>query len=376
MAPKGSLKRPAAAAAATDAGQKRQRQQKDCAVVAAALEKADLPLHVRQLVKSLAPHALSVCVEERHDYQKKAVDFIGEVLAGIETSLIDASKNADAAVASLDEEKARREQAVVAGAKDVAVKKGDAAMREAELVEAGTKADKATEALKARQNEAKAILASHARTAGVKESLEALMAQTLQPMREAAATAKAVGTLIKQVRELGITDNSLLEAVHHTFIKEPATRGDFDAEVLRNLDAALTARLQALEAELASMAPEKTQREQAVAEAEQIHGEVRGSQSMARTAVADAAAEVKAAHKALQEAEKALKNFGADSKRATEKMSAAKRELVAFTEGALATFKSLKERCLPVLPPVAEAAADKEPGEAEQSAAAPVETTA
>eukprot|EP00928_Gymnodinium_smaydae_P042144 TRINITY_DN2841_c0_g2_i1.p1 TRINITY_DN2841_c0_g2~~TRINITY_DN2841_c0_g2_i1.p1 ORF type:complete len:394 (-),score=119.49 TRINITY_DN2841_c0_g2_i1:364-1494(-) len=376
MAPKASLKRPAATADAKGAGQKRQKQQKDCAVVAAALEKADLPPHVRQMVKSLVPHALSVCVEERHGYQVKAVEFIGEVLAGIEAALNEASKNADAAVASLDDEKVRREQAVVSGAKDLAAKKSDAAMREAELVEAGTKADKASETLKTRQNEAKAILASHTRTAGVKESLEALIQQTLQPMREAAATAKAIGMLIKQARELGIHDNSLLQAVQHSFIKEPANRGDFDTEVWRNLDAALTARLQALDAELASMAPEKAKHEQAVAEAQQTHGEVRGSQSMARTAVADAAAEVKAAQKGLQDAEKALKNFAVDAKRAQEKMSEAKRELAAFGEGALATFKLLKDRSVPVPPPVVEAVAEAEPGEVGQAAEAPVDTVA
>lgn len=370
MAPKASLKRPAASQPAK--AKKQRSQQSECAVVAAALAESGLPEHERALLKAFVPHALGVFAEQRHAYQAKAVEYLAEALSGIERRLHEESATTAAKVAALDDEKAQREGAVIAAARAIAAAKGAEALREAELVEAGQKVDKAGDALKAKQKEAKGILATHGAAAARREQLAILRQNELPPLREAAASAKVLAQFTKQARELGIDDASLLEASQHALAKEPAARAEFDSVVLSNLEAALDARAAAMDSELAGLEPEKAQREQAVGEAQACDEAARAVQAAAKAAVATASAEVRAAQSELQRAEKALKSYPVDAKEAAQKMADAKKAANSFTEGALATFLALKDRTQPPQSPAEEEeeeAAEAAPEQADAAAA-------
>lgn len=366
MAPKSrQLKRRMSGAPGGEPALKKQMAEESKAV-AAAVKRAELPSGVLHLLSEATPPCLSTFADQRHRYQESVVDMVGQALSGIEVTLQTAVSEASAALDSLD--RAKLQSQIIAEAQKRAAAKAVEASKEATVVEATLKFRLADETLKAKIKDQKAgdgeyntVDAEKAKVEGAIKKVEATSA--------AAASKKDIHSLESALKAVDM-DASLLGVLPNVLHKAPEERGDFDKVTLSNLDSELAKKLEAIEAELAPLAPAKTERANEVAAAQAAFDAAKEARDAAKAAQKDASVAVAAASKSLEAAEVAEHKFAHTLKEAKISKEDAEKELVKFREGPLGFFSKLKAQTTPPPEPEASAEADGTAGAAE---AAPAE---
>merc|ERR1719469_165306 len=143
----------------------------------------------------------------------------------------------------------------------------------------------------------------------------------------------------------------LLQALAPVFAKEPASRTDFDNLVLTQLEETVTGSIATQTQLIEDAGPVKEERAATMAAAE---GALAGAQAAVETTNAsmkEVASAVKGGEAAVREARKSLKACGPGAKDVAAAATVAESALTDFSSGALATFKELRDRMVPVEEP-------------------------
>jgi hypothetical protein len=342
------------------------KRKSECIEVAKALKKAkDLPPKVTNLLVHAVPYSLGVYSDERHSFQSQTVDMVGDALGSVEFFLKKQVSDAEAKVASKDADKAARVKAVIDGAFGIAQKKGQAALKEAAIVDEEMKFQAAKVQLAEAQKADKVPGKAYKAAVAEKESLEKISAEMIAPLKAEAGSKKAIDACTKALKKFEI-DETLLSTFASIAAKVPEERGDFGAATFDQLSAAVAAKESALNAGVAAAEPAKAASQAAVDSASGIFTAAKDALKTAKDVAAAAQGEVSAAEAAFKKAKYSNDNFENEMKEAEVLIKKAKKELSEFQAGPMGSYSTLKvNEKPPEEGPVTTPAAVEEPPAAE-----------
>lgn len=357
MAP---IKRPATSAFAVPAAKKHHCASKaKLAAIAKALKGTDTYPH--SVLTMLSQHidlSLGAAKEERHEYQARFVEMIGEVLSSIQKKLDDQISEAEGKVAQADGEKELRETRVTEAT--AAIGAAAETLKAAETVahEASAKHHDAQKTLAAAKHEQKQGDASLDAAATKKEKLELVASESLEPVKngtlEADKVKAAIASITKAGKEFSF-DNALVTSFASALSKPAAERGTFDAVVIEQLEAEFKKHIDGFATQLSEGAAGREERASKVAHAASEHEAAVETQKAADAALDAARKQSKEADLAQKAAIKLLKQFGPEMKNIQASLNELKETRAEFQAGVLADYKELAERSIQP-PPEAEAA--------------------
>lgn len=318
-----------------------------CKLIKDAIEAAEgCPERTQNMLCSTINVTVGALKTNRHPFNARFVEMIGEVLAADHARLMKEVDTKEGSFASLTPAKAVRESA---------------------LAQATAHAEAATEALEtskravadigAQLKDANAALreAAKAQRSGdedlevqdlKKQSLEGVQKDSLAPLLDGSATGEEKATKLKAVLDVGRAfkfDASLLSTAEPVLQKEVADRGSFDATCLEQLQAGFASAIASIGQQLTTGAPGKAERAAAVEQAEAAKQAAETSQAELKEKFAAAKDAKAAADAADRAASQSVHDFMPDMKMAGDALDEAKEELKEFTEGALQAFNELKD---------------------------------
>lgn len=320
-----------------------------CKLVAAAIDEADhLSGPCKEALAAAALPSLGVPVEERHAFQEKVVEHLGQALVTVEKAKADSLAAADLRVAGADAEKATRLAAEEA-AKESAAAKAAECDEKKKLLEEATGAEKAQKAaLASAQKDQKHLEKALKKAEHEKEkyteahgtSFKALSEGMYETAKDAKAYLHKVTPICKEMK----LDTSLLTSLSSAVEKKKDSRGTFDDLVISQLGDALQARITGLTSEVEkAMAEYKEGADKAGAhEADFVAAET--ARKAAEEASGTARAEKKTLEKDLAEKSDSLESWEDDLREMIADRDEKARELEHFRTGPLATFAALKSR--------------------------------
>jgi hypothetical protein len=348
-------------------------REEKCQPVVDALDDLDLPRVVRQMLAGMIPKSLGVPPGKRGSQQAAVVGML-------EKSLEDHDARMQAALADLEEKRGSSDQKQAAREEKLKAAESALAARESVREEAIANLAEITLAVRAAKKEvAAAEEAKSAAEVGLKAAekekadLVCLRDENYEPLK--AGSCETTSNIKKRqagVATLGgllTVPASLMTALPGVLQKPPSERGTFDVMVTDQFDAELARKIAALDETLTSAAPAAAEREGAVAAAEASLGGLKVKQRAAvqvqREAESgkDGTEETKVA---LQEAQRAVKDFLPEMQLVDRQCFKKLGELEAFRDGVLVPFRKLRD------PPAESPAAgdDRDDHAAEQAAAA------
>ncbi|CAE8637720.1 unnamed protein product [Polarella glacialis] len=359
MAP---MKRPAAASAASTSAAKKRNTgvSKKLSSVAKVLKSAPaFPKSVLAMLGQNLGLSLGPCKEERHEYQERIVQMLGEVINSVESGLQAEIQAAQQKVAAADGEKARREAEAQAADADVLAKTEAVSAGKLVASEKGTAQAQAAEALATAKAAQKAGDASLELAVAKKDKLVSVLSSAFLPLKEGSAESakEAVAAVTKLGKEFSF-DGALLTSLPSALTKPLAERGSFDTLVIDQVEAEIQKYISGYTTQLsegeAGLQERATQVSTAFAE------QAASSETLQAAQVA-----FKNAQAAQHEAEinqklkhKELKQFGPEMKQIQSDLREAQESLSELQASALADFKELAERSIhppepePVVEPV------------------------
>jgi len=326
-----------------------------CNLVAEVLELAEQwPESVRCMFAKIVPDTLGLLKEERHEYQEDAVSKIGAALAGVEAAIQKRIGDSETKVNNADNEKLRRDEAVVGSEAALAAKKAEVVARYAEMdTEDGKlgaeQTRSAMEATKDALHDAEKAQqvgdASLEVAASDHSEFEAVMKDIYAPLKDGIEDARKYKPTLSKLLKFGAKyelDQSLVDSLPTPLGKEPQARGPFDGIILKQFEEWYSQRVAEYVTTVRDGAEDKAQRATVVEAARATHTE---AEDLWMEATGQKAREeLKGCEKALKASQKAAKSFLSDIEEARDKHESAKAQLEAFREGELAAFNDLKDR--------------------------------
>jgi len=279
--------------------------------------------------------------DERHDYQAKMADAIGEVLKEVvkiwEGKVVEAQGSVTAAEATKTEKDgiaATAESTLATKTSETEAAQETLAAAKAALAEAGTNLGKCKDAvdkfdvdLVKKENElgkVKGVLT---------ENFEVLKAgvewATAKEQKE--GEKKHLGPISTMLKTLH-ADTSLMSALQSALTKKPAERGQFDAMAIEQLETILTSKITELESHINNAESIKAAKVAAVSEAETTLADSEAAKTKGEE-------DLEAAKKAQKEAQTALK----DSKKAVDEQESAVEEAKGVKEDADTSLELAKK---------------------------------
>jgi len=374
MAPKKSLKRPAAA----DAGASKKVARDQCSEVADALQDAELPKTVLSGLfnKTVLKDCLGVPKEDRHPFQEQVIQMITEVMESIESGMKSKIEAAEKALAESDTAKAAKEAAEKTAEETVTTKKAEAEAAKTAASEAAEAAKAAKAALATATSEQKsgdaeldAAIAKKEKLVSAKDgTYGAFKAGTMEEDKKDAGLIE----LVALGKEFGM-DGTLLTSLPSALKKAPDARGTFDQMVCTTVEQTLDKNIASLAETITSGEPAKAERASKVAAATTASEAAEAESVAKKEASTTATSALKEAEAALKAAVKEVKGHGPLTKELQKSLKADQAALEDFVGGPKEAFTSLLAYTL-IVPEEPEAPADAEaPAEtaAEPPAAAP-----
>jgi len=326
-----------------------------CNLVAEVLGLAEQwPESVRCMFAKIVPDTLGLLKEERHEYQEDAVSKIGAALAGVEAAIQKRMGDSETKVNNADNEKVRRDEAVVGSEAALAAKKAEVVARYAEMdTEDGKlgaeQTRSAMEATKDALHDAEKAQqvgdASLEVAASDHSEFEAVMKDIYAPLKDGIEDARKYKPTLSKLLKFGAKyelDQSLVDSLPTPLGKEPQARGPFDGIILKQFEEWYSQRVAEYVTTVRDGAEDKAQRATVVEAARATHTE---AEDLWMEATGQKAREeLKGWEKALKASQKAAKSFLSDIEEARDEHESAKAQLEAFREGELAAFNDLKDR--------------------------------
>eukprot|EP00933_Yihiella_yeosuensis_P079927 TRINITY_DN93345_c0_g1_i1.p1 TRINITY_DN93345_c0_g1~~TRINITY_DN93345_c0_g1_i1.p1 ORF type:complete len:358 (+),score=133.67 TRINITY_DN93345_c0_g1_i1:65-1138(+) len=349
------MKRPAAASSAPAKRGKTDVPSAKLNSVKRVVKGADaFPSSVRTMVCQDMALTLGLRKEERHAFQERVVQMIGEILTSVETGIQAKIAAAEAEVADADRDNRQRQTQAEAAFTAVDEKVGGTKGAQTRLTEEQNSLKGATKALSAAKAEQKTGDAPVVAAAANKEKLEkgdSLVNSLKEGTLEGKAVKEAVTLIAKLAKEFSF-DSALLTSIPSALSKALAERGSFDLLVIDQVKGEFAKNLSLVSAELTEGEAGKQERAAKVTAAEAALELCTKSEADAKAALDEASKAQKEAEDTKKAADKALKQFGPQMKAVQAKLDDLKTELKELQEGALAEFKELSERSVVVEPAV------------------------
>merc|ERR1712136_583412 len=220
-----------------------------------SIELSGLPADVKRMLLKLAPLSFATPVDERHDFQTKVVDMVGEIVVQVQNKMrqdIDAKEEA-----ASERSRAREEllsavrHAEVAKAEKVSASEAMACSLK-EIAKSFT--DKGVE-MRGAQEEQRTADDKHAADVAAAESFSKSLDAHLGPIveghgvkKEAEGNLKALMHLIRPLK----LDSSLNSALKTSCTKPCSERSAFDQLVVQELESALRSHLDTLQGTVSS----------------------------------------------------------------------------------------------------------------------------
>lgn len=345
MAPK-SAKRPAEAKVAPP---KKARSAPMADAVVTSIGSADfLSESCRAMLTASVPHSLTLPVEERHECQEMFVRMIGAAMNEMQSKLQEAADTEKAQVSVVEDSKKALDSTI----ETAQTKLTDATRvtaQKKELFEAATKAKVDAEAMLAHKKQEQmtgdASLVEirkrkDALQVGVDESLKVIMTSATE-----AELGQAYAALQPLLADLQV-DDSLTTVLPTACGKTRADRGPFDNMAIEALDTCIKDKIAELERILENGAEGASVRAAAVTAAQQDFDAKTAEVEQADSAVTVAVEEEKAVVESLKAARKALAAYEPEYKAATKARDEKEEALKNFTEYNMACFEMLRDKTL------------------------------
>jgi len=323
-----------------------------CQEVARGIQAAEeTPQVVREMLVSMLESSLKVFKDERHEFQQATVDMVGDLLSAVEAGLLTTVGDADALVASADEEKTKREAAVKGANEQLAAQIDEVSVKKQVLADDAQAFRSAKEAVAEVQATQKGSEKELAAATAKKDELELAMKDLARPLIEGSCKDKEectdfVSRLMPVLKKHEFSD-SMLAPLPNMLVKDPMERGTFDTMLASQLTEEASKRLvdfdtviKAAEAIKASHASVRG------AADEKLHA-AREAQRASAEAFTATRSKQKAREQALEAAKVALKELGPQMRQNTKAAERAKGSLAKFRGGPLATFVEMRDRSVP-----------------------------
>lgn len=316
------------------------------------------PKPVRAMLSQKLDLSLGVCKEERHEYQERFVQMVGEVLRFVEADLQENIQAAETKVAVAADEKVRRAAEAEAAAATVAEKTEAVAAAKLAASEATTKTQAAAAALELATGEQKLGDQSLEVANAKKEKLESCLANFVP-----SCSKEAIAAIMKVGKEFHF-DTALLTSLPSAMGKTLEARGNFDTLVIGQAEGEINKHLAIFVGQLTEGEPDRAARAEKVSAAAAELGALSKIELAFKTSLKEAQSTQHEAENAQKARTRELKQFGPEMKQLEADLISFKDSLEELRAGALADFKELAERSnLPPEPvPVAET---EPPAEAE-----------
>lgn len=367
MAP---MKRPAASKASAPAKKSKTAGiGGSCKAIASALKSAkDFPDHVVKMLSENLVHSLGEVKEERHEFQVRVNEMVGEVLTSIQAGIQADIAAAQAKVDASGTEKLALEGVAEAAATTLATKKEETTAAEKAVEDAEAEVKATSKALKVALSEQKAGDAEVTTAEAKKTRLRKVVTECFLPCKEGTLAGPAK-TAIAEVAKLGSENNfdsALLSSLPSALGKAVSDRGSFDETVVSQVGTEFQAIEAKLDAFLAESAPGKVQRQEKVTQAQSAADAAVAKKAACEEALKAAKAAEKEATEAQKVAAKAVRSHGPEMKEVSAALADTKQSLADFEEGPLASFKELLEKSnvVPEEPPAEAPVVEEEPAPA------------
>lgn len=306
MAPKQATKRGRPTGKA-EPQPKKIREDPNIVGVREALEQAGVSPSVKQMMLACLPNCLGVPAAERHATQTTVINMIKEVLDGVTSKLQDAVEGEKAKVVDIDRQKEGLQVALDNAQAALVAVEEDAQTKDTALAEASTAVAVAKEALYERQEAHREADGALLQAKGQQAAIQKALTEDFQAIVEGRSSS------YQQILEhlQGITlDESLLSALPKTCVKAMGERGPFDTMVLDQLKSVLVGQ-EAEQAKLVKDAePAAAERTEAIRAAQADLDSATAASRKAAEVLAEASKNTAPAKAAVEEAQKALDDFG------------------------------------------------------------------
>jgi hypothetical protein len=218
--------------------------------VTTAIDLSSLPVDVKRMFQKLAPLSFATPAAERHDFQAKVVDMVGEIVVQLQTTM---RQDIDAKDEAATERSLARDEllSVVSRAEASKAEKESAseALASSSAEVAKSLEDKEAE-LRHAQEEQRVGDAKHAADVTAAESFAQSLGSHLRPILNGHGAKKELElnlkTLMPLIRPLKL-DSSLSCALKTSYTKPLAERSSFDTLVVQELESALQRHLEHLQ---------------------------------------------------------------------------------------------------------------------------------
>jgi len=357
MVLKGAKKRPAASPAGS--GRPAKRGAPDhlavkCTGIEVAIKASSLPNHVKEMLAASVASCLRTYKQDRHEYQKKLLEMVAEVLEGVKASHSATLEAANGKIVGSDLEQEGRQTAFA----DAQSKLQDL---RAEHDEKRTSHTVDIEGVKTATAQKKLSLVDQAsgdkasdEAAAKKSKLEsAFSAEVFGTFKEKAGSSPAIKNFVKVCLESGF-EKALMETVLAVFQKAPEERGTFGNVVVEQVESQFTQQMESFTQALDAATGAKADRAAAVASAEESLQAAVEKRSASAASLEAAGASVKDAKTSLVAAQKALDDIVPELRQARTDTDSVAAALKALESGPLVDFAELLEHAPPPPAPIPE----------------------
>lgn len=320
---------------------------KKCSVIEAALLAAEsYPTDALKIVSENLTRCLGVPKEDRHPFQVKIIEMVGEVLSSVEASFQQNVGNAEDILSKASSEKAAREHALEAAASDFS--STTEATEAAKLaLDQGTEASRAgkvvlAEAETAQNQSNKELEDSRDKRA----KLESALTELLTPLEEGSLSgnsAKGKISLLMKLAHGFQLDASMLVSLPATLSKAPGDRGTFDTLVCQQFKEELNRHIKSIEGIIVDACSKAACTSRNVDAAKAQLEAARTNEEACRERFNESKTKVEAAKAEHKRVTTALAMFASEMKHIEKNLAAAKASLAAFSSGAMAAYTELLE---------------------------------
>jgi len=321
--------------------------------IVAAVGQADVSAEVEKMLAAIVPLALGEFSELRHPFQKRVVEGLAGLLSEVEASLKKEVLEKRAARDGATKDLPQRQQEATDAESALNAKIKEVHAAKVVLAEKATVFRSARAAL-ATAEEAKVEDGQKAREAeklksdflGAQDKLNILKATPPEDKEGKKATDGLVSLLKKHKFE-----ESMLIALPAALAKKPEERGQFDAMAISQLEGEIAKMVAEQDAVITAAIPSQEKCDAAIKQAEAALNTARGDQRAAAKEFDLLSKAQSECTEASSAAQKAVKDLTNQLKKHEKALHNAEAEVDVFQEGALETFKQLRDR---VVPPVEE----------------------
>eukprot|EP00747_Dinoflagellata_sp_TGD_P182959 gnl/TRDRNA2_/TRDRNA2_37545_c0_seq1.p1 gnl/TRDRNA2_/TRDRNA2_37545_c0~~gnl/TRDRNA2_/TRDRNA2_37545_c0_seq1.p1 ORF type:complete len:416 (-),score=140.20 gnl/TRDRNA2_/TRDRNA2_37545_c0_seq1:318-1505(-) len=305
------------------------------------------PQATRDLLVSMVYGGLGCPKDERHKYQTMAVDMIGESLDSIRAAMQKAVDAENEKVATIEASKSDLDLVRTQAEELLAQKAAASANIKEQLVQDSTKLSQARKVLAECQEAQKKGDKEHVANQQEASEFETAFEQNFKSLKagtfESDTQAKQLLSTLQSLVAKMDMEESMAMSLPTACIKKPEDRGTFDNMIFDEFEKVIVAKIADLHAKIAQGAPAAAQRSEAVAAAEAAVEEAKATVQTTATSLSAASAEEKEQSDALKAAEKAVKDFTPNFKKATQVRDELVLELEVYDEVQIAGFNKLKE---------------------------------